>query len=217
MGSRTRRVASRALGGAHEEDLGQVDGHVQVVVQEAGVLLGVQQLQQRARRVARVPCARRAAGFDGRAAQASRLSASHNASIPHRLLTFPSLLSSCLPLYCAWQCRPAGCGPHAPPNTALGTPNLVTVTCRGAPRPSLSISSMRTKGLLVPVNFRHCTILPGMAPTYVRRCPVRKCPLSLATRHARTIRKPTLRIICRQRRLRWSVKLPEREPLCQVH
>jgi hypothetical protein len=32
----------------------------------------------------------------------------------------------------------------------------------------LSISSMSTSGLLLPVLFRHCTILPGMAPTYVR-------------------------------------------------
>jgi hypothetical protein len=48
----------RALGGAHEEDAGEVDGHVQVVVQEARVLLRVQQLQQRAGRVARVACAR---------------------------------------------------------------------------------------------------------------------------------------------------------------
>ena len=45
------------VGGAHEEHFGEVDGHVQVVVQEAGVLLGVQQLQQRAGRVALVPCA----------------------------------------------------------------------------------------------------------------------------------------------------------------
>jgi hypothetical protein len=48
----------RALGGAHEEHAGQVDRHVQVVVQEARVLLRVQQLQQRAGRVARVTCAR---------------------------------------------------------------------------------------------------------------------------------------------------------------
>ena len=46
------------VGGAHEEHFGQVDGHVQVVVQEAGVLLRVQQLQQRAGRVALVPWAR---------------------------------------------------------------------------------------------------------------------------------------------------------------
>lgn len=44
--------------------------------------------------------------------------------------------------------------------------------CCGAPRPSLSTSSMSTKGLLVPVDLRHCTTLPGMAPTYVRRCPL---------------------------------------------
>ena len=44
------------IGGAHEEDLGQVDGNIQVVVQEAGILLRVQQLQQRARRVALVAC-----------------------------------------------------------------------------------------------------------------------------------------------------------------
>mmetsp|Transcript_28790 Transcript_28790/g.73373 ORF Transcript_28790/g.73373 Transcript_28790/m.73373 type:complete len:463 (+) Transcript_28790:906-2294(+) len=42
------------VGGAHEQHLGQVDGHVQVVVHEARVLLGVQQLQQRGRGVARV-------------------------------------------------------------------------------------------------------------------------------------------------------------------
>ena len=46
------------VGGAHEEHFGEVNGHVQVVVQEAGVLLRVQQLQQRAGRVALVPCAR---------------------------------------------------------------------------------------------------------------------------------------------------------------
>ena len=43
--------------------------------------------------------------------------------------------------------------------------------CKSSPLPSLSISSMRTMGLLVPVDLRHCTILPGMAPTYVRLCP----------------------------------------------
>ena len=41
----------------------------------------------------------------------------------------------------------------------------------GSPRPSLSISSMSTSGLLVPTVFRACTTLPGMAPTYVRRWP----------------------------------------------
>ena len=39
------------------------------------------------------------------------------------------------------------------------------------PLPSLSISSMSTMGLPVPVDLRHCTILPGIAPTYVLRCP----------------------------------------------
>ena len=73
-----------ALGGAHEEDLGQVDGHVQVVVQEAGILLGVQQLQQRARRVARVPCAPDAAGFNSRATQAGGFNASWKRSITNR-------------------------------------------------------------------------------------------------------------------------------------
>ena len=46
------------IGGAHEEHFGQVYGHVQVVVQEAGVLLRVQQLKQRAGRITLVPCAR---------------------------------------------------------------------------------------------------------------------------------------------------------------
>lgn len=35
----------------------------------------------------------------------------------------------------------------------------------------MSISSMSTRGFAVPVVLRHCTILPGMAPTYVRRWP----------------------------------------------
>ena len=30
---------------------------------------------------------------------------------------------------------------------------------------------MSTMGLPVPVDLRHCTILPGIAPTYVLRCP----------------------------------------------
>ena len=36
---------------------------------------------------------------------------------------------------------------------------------------TLSISSINTSGLEVPVALRHCTIFPGIAPTYVRRCP----------------------------------------------
>jgi len=36
---------------------------------------------------------------------------------------------------------------------------------------TLSISSIKTRGLAVPTFFRHCTIFPGIAPTYVRRCP----------------------------------------------
>ncbi len=32
------------VGGAHEEDLGEVNGHVQIVVQETRILLWVQQL-----------------------------------------------------------------------------------------------------------------------------------------------------------------------------
>ncbi len=51
------RNSVQDIGSAHEQDLGQVDGDIQVVVQEAGVLLRVQQLQQRARRVALVACA----------------------------------------------------------------------------------------------------------------------------------------------------------------
>ena len=42
---------------------------------------------------------------------------------------------------------------------------------KSAPLPSLSISSISTRGLDVPVLFRHCTTLPGIAPTYVRLCP----------------------------------------------
>ena len=30
---------------------------------------------------------------------------------------------------------------------------------------------MSTTGLFTPVVFRHCTSLPGIAPTYVRLCP----------------------------------------------
>ena len=44
------------IGGAHEEDLGHIDRHIQVVVQEAVVLLRVQQLQQGTGRVPLVTC-----------------------------------------------------------------------------------------------------------------------------------------------------------------
>ena len=53
---------------------------------------------------------------------------------------------------------------------------LLTSSCQchlsstHAPLPSLSISSMSTNGLEEPTLFRHCTILPGIAPTYVRLC-----------------------------------------------
>lgn len=40
------------VGGADEEDLREVEGHIEVVVSEGVVLLGVQQLEQRRRGVA---------------------------------------------------------------------------------------------------------------------------------------------------------------------
>lgn len=46
------RDGVKDIGGADEEDLGEVKGHVEVVVPERVVLLGVQQLEQRGRRVA---------------------------------------------------------------------------------------------------------------------------------------------------------------------
>jgi len=56
--------------------------------------------------------------------------------------------------------------PHHTPTQP--TPPHPTTHLAGSPvwpLPSLSISSMSTRGLEVPVVLRHCTILPGMAPT----------------------------------------------------
>jgi hypothetical protein len=57
------------------------------------------------------------------------------------------------------------CARDTPAHPSWLPPLPVPPVC---PRPSLSISSMSTRGLLLPVLFRHWTILPGMAPTYVR-------------------------------------------------
>ena len=137
------------VGRAHEEHLGQVHRHVQVVVHEAAVLRRVQQLQQRAGRVALVACAW--AGVSSSVSVSSTSTRASNAQHGD-----------------GWLAQEvARVGQAIRASSALPS----CLIPQSAPRPSLSISSISTRGLDVPVLLRHCTTLPGMAPTYVRLWP----------------------------------------------
>jgi hypothetical protein len=144
-GKRAASDRAHALPRSHEHtdaDLGQVDGHVEVVVQEGAVLLGVQQLQQRA--------GRRGGGFGRTRVGGAGL----GVGLMRRGLVGWRRHRPQRALPLAKGARPAG---PAPPANLAGSPVW--------PRPSLSISSISTSGLTAPVDLRHCTILPGMAPT----------------------------------------------------
>jgi hypothetical protein len=146
--------------------LAQVDGHVQVVVQEAAVLLRVQQLQQRAGGVAcgaggqgqgageRGPAVRAELWRQAGCARRGRHAPLHATSAGTRCQAAAGWLAQAG----AGRARlMAQAGRHRQAGRRRRAPAW--------PRPNLSISSMSTSGLLLPVDLRHCTLLPGMAPT----------------------------------------------------